>query len=108
MEWLRRQLGDRGVRSALIVDDRLPPKRISENPMYRVTLGKYAAITVLSAIYADPDAPRLARKWRTWHDFYLRYSDAQAAKLVRRAGAAGRSYAAVAASSSGPTVGRAK
>src|SRR5438093_1590760 len=108
MEWLRRQLGDRGVRSALIVDDRLPPKRISENPMYRVTLGKYAAITVLSAIYADPDAPRLARKWRTWHDFYLRYSDAQAAKLVRRAGAAGRSYAAVAASSKGPTVSRAK
>ena len=101
MEWLKSQLGDRGIRSALIVDDRLPPKRISENPIYRLTLGKYASITVLSAIYADPDAPRLSRKWRTWHGFYVRYSDAQGAKLVRPTGAAGRSYAAVAASSNG-------
>jgi hypothetical protein len=76
--------------------------------MYRLTLGKYAAIAVLSAIYADPDAPRLSRKWRTWQDFYVRYSDAQAAKLVRRAGAAGRSYAAVAASSNRLTDCRAK
>ena len=95
MEWLQSQLRDRGIRSALIVDDRLPPKRISENPMYRLKLGKYAAITVLAAMYADPDAPRLSRKWRTWNDFRTRYSDADAAKLVRRAGAAGRSYAAV-------------
>ena len=99
VEWLRSQLLDRGIRSALIVDDRPPPKRVSENPMYRVTLGKYAAITLLSAIYADPDAPRLARKWRKWNEFYLRYSDPQAAKLVRRTGAAGRSYDAIAASS---------
>jgi hypothetical protein len=95
MEWLISQLTSRGIRAALIVDDRLPPKRLSENPMYRVKLGKYAAIAVLSAIYANPDAPRLMRKWVVWNDFILRHSDAQAAKLVRRAGAAGRSYAAV-------------
>lgn len=94
-DWLRDQLASRGIRSALIVDDRLSPKSTSENPMYRVKLGKYAAISVLSAIYADPYAPRLARKWLVWNDFFLRHSDVQAAKLVRRAGAAGRSYAAV-------------
>jgi hypothetical protein len=99
MEWLRSQLRDRRIRSALIVDDRFSPRRTSENPMYRVTLGKYAAITVLSAIYADSDAPRLSRKWSKWNEFYLRYSDAQAAKLVRRTGAAGRSFAAVAEAS---------
>lgn len=95
MEWLTSELKSRGIRSALIVEDQLPPKRISENPMYRVKLGKYAAIAVLSAIYADPDVPRLSRKWIVWNDFFVRYSDAQAARLVRRAGAAGRSYAAV-------------
>lgn len=94
-EWLRSELSIRGIRSAIIIDDGRPPKRFSENSMYRVKLGKYAAITVLFAIYLDPDAPRLARKWRTWNDFYARHSDEQAAKLVRRAGAAGRSYAAV-------------
>ena len=95
MMWLMSQLKRRGIRAALVVDDRLPPKRLSENPMYRVKLGKYAAISTLSAIYADPDAPRLRRKWVVWNDFFVRHSDAQAAKLVRRAGAAGRSYAAV-------------
>jgi hypothetical protein len=95
MAWLMSQLKSRGIRAALIVDDRLPPKRLSANPMYRVKLGKFAAITVLSEIYADPNAPRLMRKWLVWNDFFLRHSDAQAAKLVRRAGAAGRSYAAV-------------
>ncbi len=94
-EWIRSELANRGIRSALIVDHEPPPKRLSENPMYHVKLGKYAAIEVLCAIYADPDSPRLLRKWRTWNDFYLRHSDAGAAKLVRRAGAAGRSYAAV-------------
>ncbi len=45
-EWIRYELLGRGIRSALIVDDRLPPKRLSENPMYHVKLGKYAAIKV--------------------------------------------------------------
>jgi hypothetical protein len=95
MEWLMSELRSRAIRGALIVDNRLPPKRTSKNPMYRLKLGKYAAIAVLSAIYANPNAPRLSRKWATWNGFYARHSDAEAAKLVRRAGAAGRSYAAV-------------
>lgn len=95
VEWLRSHLATRGIRSALIVDDRPRPKRASDNPMYRVKLGKYAAIKVLSAIYVDASEPRLTRKWRVWDAFWTRYSDAEAAKLVRRAGAAGRSYAAV-------------
>jgi hypothetical protein len=94
-EWIRYELLGRGIRSALIVDDRLPPKRLSENPMYHVKLGKYAAIKVLSSIYANPDAPRLSRKWQPWNDFYVRHSDPQAATLGRRAGAAGRSHAAI-------------
>lgn len=93
--WLRDQLSRRRIRSALLVEDPPSRKRTSNNPMYRVKLSKYAAIKVLSAIYADPDAPRLLRKWLVWNDFFVRHSNAEAAKLVRRAGAAGRSYAAV-------------
>lgn len=93
--WLQTELSRRGIRCAIIVDDCLSAAKLSGHPMYRVKLGKHAAIALLSIIYQDPDAPRLARKWRVWDDFRRRYSDPSAARLVRRAGAAGRSYAAV-------------
>jgi hypothetical protein len=39
--------------------------------MYRLEFGKHASIALLRLFYADPDAPRLWRKWRIW-DEYLR------------------------------------
>ena len=93
--WIQEELKARGLASALIREDRKSPFTGGPSVIYKVKLGKHASIALAGHIYADASAPRLTRKWRTWDDFRTRYSDAQAAKLVRRAGAAGRSYAAV-------------
>ena len=93
--WIREELKARGLTSALIEEHRKSPFTGEPSVIYKVKLGKHASIALAAHMYADPAAPRLERKWRTWDDFRRRYSDADAAKLVRRAGAAGRSYAAV-------------
>ena len=93
--WVQEELRARGIRSALIREDRKSPFTGQPSVIYKVKLGKHASIALAAQLYADPSAPRLTRKWRIWDDFRARYSDADAAKLVRRAGAAGRSYAAV-------------
>lgn len=93
--WLKEELKARGLMSALIQENRKSPFTGEPSVIYKVKLGKHASIALAAHMYADPAAPRLERKWRTWDDFRRRYSDADAAKLVRRAGAAGRSYAAV-------------
>ena len=93
--WIREELKARGLTSALVREDRKSQFTGEPSVIYKVKLGKHASIALAGHIYADANAPRLERKWRTWDDFRRRYSDADAAKLVRRAGAAGRSYAAV-------------
>ena len=37
--------------------------------MYQLKYGKHASLTLLARMYADPDAPRLARKWRIWEAY---------------------------------------
>jgi hypothetical protein len=93
--WIKEELKGRGLTSALIEENRKSPFTGQPSVIYKVKLGKHASIALAAHMYADPTAPRLERKWRTWDDFRRRYSDAHAAKLVRLAGAAGRSYAAV-------------
>lgn len=95
-QWIHEELTARGLRNALIRENHRE-SNFTGRPytMYKVQLGKHASIALLSRTYADPLAPRLTRKWCIWEDFRARYSDLEAAKLVRRAGAAGRSYAAV-------------
>lgn len=93
--WIHAELKSRGLQSALIREDRKSPFTGEPSVIYKVKLGKHASIALAAHLYADPSAPRLTRKWRTWDQFRMRFSDADAAKLVRRAGAAGRSYAAV-------------
>ena len=93
--WIQRELKARGLGSALIREDRKSAFTGEPSVIYKVKLGKHASIELAGLLYVDPSAPRLERKWRTWDDFRRRYSTADAAKLVRRAGAAGRSYAAV-------------
>jgi hypothetical protein len=93
--WIQEELKARGLRSALIREDRKNAYTGKPSVMFKVKLGKHDSIALAARIYADASAPRLTRKWRTWDDFRTRYSDVDAARLVRRAGAAGRSYAAV-------------
>ncbi len=94
-KWIQMELRARDLLSALIREDRKSPFTGQPRVIYKVKLGKHASIRLAANIYSDPSAPRLERKWRTWDDFRIRFSDPDAARLVRRAGAAGRSYAAV-------------
>ncbi len=95
VRWLASELSRRSVRCALITDDTPSRQLRGPNAMYRIKLGKHAAIALLAHIYEDDSAPRLRRKFAIWDAFRRRYSDEAAARLVRKAGAAGRSYAAV-------------
>lgn len=66
LEWLRVQLeGSVGERGSLNVFRRKDRRR----DMFRLQYGKYATINLLQLFYADPDAPRLLRKWRIWHAY---------------------------------------
>ena len=94
-QWIHAELKARGLRSALLVSVRRTPKQYAGHVMYKVKLGKHASIALLARIYAEADTPRLTRKWMIWECFRSRYSDDSAGRLVRKAGAAGRSYAAV-------------
>jgi hypothetical protein len=42
--------------------------------MFRLQYGKYASIKLLELFYADPEAPRLMRKWRIWKAYVERTS----------------------------------
>jgi hypothetical protein len=94
-EWVQSELRKRGLPSALITRRRKRPVKYAGHLMFAVKMGKHASIAALTNVYRDPTAPRLGRKWRTWESFRTRYSDQNARRLVRKAGAAGRSYAAV-------------
>ena len=40
--------------------------------MYELKYGKHASLTLLTRMYADPDAPRLDRKWKIWQAYLAR------------------------------------
>jgi len=42
--------------------------------MYTLRFGKRASLQLLPLIYADPDAPRLTRKWGVWAEYRKRHS----------------------------------
>jgi hypothetical protein len=42
--------------------------------MYTLRFGKRMSLELLPWIYADPDAPRLTRKWRVWAEYQKRHS----------------------------------
>lgn len=94
-QWIQAELKARGLRSALLTSVRRTPEQYAGHILYKVKLGKHSSIALLARIYADGEAPRLTRKWMRWEAFRSRYSDESAGRLVRSAGAAGRSYAAV-------------
>ena len=69
LRWLRDRL-----RRLLSIDGailKVKLKRDRKNHMYELRYGKHASLTLLPLMYADPDAPRLDRKWKIW-DAYLR------------------------------------
>lgn len=72
LEWLRAQLekvsGEHGSLNVL--------RRKDRRDMFRLQYGKYASIKLLELFYADPDAPRLVRKWQMWNAYLERASNA--------------------------------
>jgi hypothetical protein len=93
--WIQAILREHGIASALVTRVRKEPPAYAGHLLFLVKLGKHASISALGNVYSDPTAPRLTRKWLVWNSFLERYSDEDARRLVRQAGAAGRSYAAV-------------
>lgn len=65
LDWLRAELCRRlGLRGWIGVRQRGRP-----SPLYVLRYSKHESIALLSALYADPSAPRLDRKWKRWEDF---------------------------------------
>ena len=69
VDWLRAKL------RPLIGDGHLAtrPPRPPRHAFYTLRYGKAASIALLTALYADPDSPRLIRKWKTWDDYVRRH-----------------------------------
>lgn len=73
LEWLRGQLKALlGLESYLDVQKARPGK----NEFYRLKLGNRASRRLLTALYGDPAAPRLERKWQIWAVYRIRHPDA--------------------------------
>ena len=43
--------------------------RDGRHDQYTLRFGKRASLVLLPLLYADPDAPRLTRKWRVWDTY---------------------------------------
>lgn len=65
--WLRAEI-NRLLGLAGWLNVRLRP---GVHPQYVVRYSKHESIALLKALYADPSAPRLERKWARWNDFSL-------------------------------------
>jgi hypothetical protein len=51
---------------------------------YALRFSKHASVRLLPLLYADPDAPRLTRKWRVWADYAARHGiDPHGRSLVK-------------------------
>jgi hypothetical protein len=66
LEWLQEQLQRRLQLKGWLV--RQPP-RANRLDVFVLGYGKRASIRLLTAIYADPAAPKLQRKWNVWNDY---------------------------------------
>ncbi len=65
IRWLHAALSRRfAIRGA--VNRVVRKKALGRRPMYQLTYGKKASRILAAKLYADPDAPRLVRKWLRW------------------------------------------
>lgn len=65
LDWLRARLSrEFGLTGAILVD-----QTRGGNPMYALKYAKHASKALLSALYRDPDAPRLERKREIWQRY---------------------------------------
>jgi hypothetical protein len=60
LEWLRGTLANFSIRSSIYEDSR------PGHESFRLELSDRQAAALLCRLYADPNAPRLERKWRVW------------------------------------------
>lgn len=79
IDWLRREL-DRhlGIKGWIGVK-----RKAGYAPLFALRYSKHESIALLSRLYADPDAPRLERKWKRWNDFCTK---GKPTRMWRRAG----------------------
>ena len=56
------------------------PATEERSAFYRLKFGNLASAILLSALYADPHAPRLERKWLKWEDYLRRHPEANGAE----------------------------
>ena len=56
------------------------PATEERSAFYRLKFGNLASAILLSALYADPEAPRLQRKWSKWDDYLRRHPLANGAE----------------------------
>ena len=52
-------------------------RRDGRHDYYTLRYGNACAITLLKLFYADPNCPRLVRKWRVWDDYVGRHLGAE-------------------------------
>lgn len=65
VSWLRSELTKRlGIEGSL--RSRARSKGLGKRPMWQLQYGREASRALAGAIYADPAAPRLERKWVRW------------------------------------------
>lgn len=70
VEWLGDKLRPYAKESGYIEVTRA---RRGRHEMYALRYGKRASLRLLPLLYADPNAPRLTRKWRVWDDYRSRH-----------------------------------
>lgn len=70
LEWLRDRLADAVGVSGYIETRKATSAR---RAFFRLKYGNGASIVPLSALYADPSAPRLERKWQKWASYLDRH-----------------------------------
>ena len=71
IEWLRDRIDHAFALRGYLAIARA---RDGRTELYTLRFGKHASLELLPRIYADPDAPRLTRKWRVWADYRNRHS----------------------------------
>lgn len=71
LEWLRERL-----RHSLAIDGYLGEQRDHRRPngnaLFTLRYAKRASIALLTKLYADPNTPRLGRKWEIWNSYRIR------------------------------------
>ncbi len=79
--WLRAELGAATGLQGYIMTTKAKGRR---HACYALRFSKHASLRLLPLLYADPNAPRLTRKWRVWADYAARHGiDPHSGSLVK-------------------------